>query len=335
MNQMNQMNQSTAEEHMNARFRWRAMTAALLMAGGTAYAQTFPTKAIRMIAPTAGGGVDLIARVIGPALAANLGQQVVIENRGGGSGVIAVEAVVNAKPDGYTLLCYGPPAWINPLIRKVSYDPIRDLAPVGLMTRTVNLLVVHPSIPVTTAKELIRLAKAKPGHLFDAGSDTGSSAHLAAELFKSMAAISVIRVPYKGVGAGITGLLTGEVHLMMPVLSAALPHVKSQRLRALGVSTAEPTKLAPGIPTIASTGLPGYDVQSENAILAPAGTPAAIISRLNQALNQVLNTPDMRDKLLAGGSETTGGSSQVAAETIKSEMAKWGKVIKDIGIRAD
>ena len=130
-------------------------------------------------------------------------------------------------------------------------------------------------------------------------------------MFKSMADISVVRVPYKGVGAGITGLLTGEVHLMMPVLSAALPHVKSQRLRALGVSTTEPTKLAPGIPTIAATGLPGYDVQSENAILAPAGTPAAIISRLNQALNQVLNAPDMRDKLLAGGSETTGGSSQV------------------------
>lgn len=320
---------------MNALSRRRAIAAGLLLVGSTAFAQTFPTKPIRMIAPTAGGGVDYIARVIAPALSANLGQQVLIDNRGGGSGVIAVETVVRSKPDGYTLLCYGPPAWINPLIRRVSYDPIRDLAPVGLMTRTANLLVVHPSLPVKTTKDLIQLAKAKPGNLLDAGSDTGSSAHLAAELFKSMADISVMRVPYKGVGAGIAGLITGEVHLMMPVISAALPHVKSQRLRALGVSTAEPTRLAPGIPTIASTGLPGYDVQSQNAILAPADTPAAIISRLNQALNQVLNMPDVREKLLTGGSEPTGGSPQIAAETIKSETAKWGKVIKEIGIRAD
>jgi len=315
--------------------RWYAVACTALLVANTAYAQTFPAKPIRMIAPTAGGGVDFIARVIAPALGNLLGQQVLIDNRGGGSGVIAVEAVVNSKPDGYTLLCYGPPAWINPLIRKVSYDPLRDLAPVGLMTRTANLLVVHPALPVKTAKELIQLAKAKPGELLDAGSDTGSSAHLAAELFKSMAGVSIRRVPYKGAGAGIAGLITGEVQIMIPVISAALPHVKSNRLRALGVSTARPTELAPGIPTIASTGLPGYDVESQNAILAPAGTPAAIVTRLNQALNEVLNLPEVRQKLLVGGSEKSGGSPEQAGQTIKSEMAKWGKLVKEIGIRAE
>jgi len=315
--------------------RWYAVACTALLVANTAYAQTFPAKPIRMIAPTAGGGVDFIARVIAPTLGNLLGQQVLIDNRGGGSGVIAVEAVVNSKPDGYTLLCYGPPAWINPLIRKVSYDPLRDLAPVGLMTRTANLLVVHPALPVKTAKELIQLAKAKPGDLLDAGSDTGSSAHLAAELFKSMAGVSIRRVPYKGVGAGIAGLITGEVQIMIPVISAALPHVKSNRLRALGVSTPRPTELAPGIPTIASTGLPGYEVESQNAILAPAGTPAAIVTRLNQALNEVLNLPEVRQKLLAGGSEKSGGSPEQAGQTIKSEMAKWGKLVKEIGIRAE
>ena len=206
---------------------------------------------------------------------------------------------------------------------------------VSIMTRTANLLVVHPALPVKTAKELIQLAKAKPGELLDAGSDTGSSAHLAAELFKSMAGVSIRRVPYKGAGAGIAGLITGEVQIMIPVISAALPHVKSNRLRALGVSTARPTELAPGIPTIASTGLPGYDVESQNAILAPAGTPAAIVTRLNQALNEVLNLPEVRQKLLVGGSEKSGGSPEQAGQTIKSEMTKWGKLVKEIGIRAE
>ena len=258
-----------------------------------------------------------------------------IDNRGGGSGVIAVEAVVNSKPDGYTLLCYGPPAWINPLIRKVSYDPLRDLAPVGLMTRTANLLVVHPALPVKTAKELIQLAKAKPGELLDAGSDTGSSAHLAAELFKSMAGVSIRRVPYKGAGAGIAGLITGEVQIMIPVISAALPHVKSNRLRALGVSTARPTELAPGIPTIASTGLPGYDVESQNAILAPAGTPRGDRDAAESGIERGSEPPGRRQKLLVGGSEKSGGSPEQAGQTIKSEMAKWGKLVKEIGIRAE
>lgn len=312
------------------------IVAVLLLIGSPAYGQSYPSKPIRMVAPTAGGGIDFIARVIAPALTANLGQQVVIDNRGGAGGIIAVETVTRSKADGYTLLIYGPPAWINPLLKKnVSYHPLKDLIPVGLVTRTANLLVVHPSLPVKSVKELIDLAKARPGQLNDAGSDTGSSAHLAAELFKSMAGVSIVRVPYKGVGAGIGGLVSGEVQIMLPVISAAMPHVKSGRLRALGVSTPEPTKLAPGVPTIASSGLPGFAVEGQNAIFAPAGTPAAVIDRLNQELNRVLQNPEVRDKLLLGGTEPSGGSPQTAAQTIKADMEKWAKVIKEVGIREE
>lgn len=312
------------------------IVAGLLLIGSPAYGQSYPSKPIRMVAPTAGGGIDFVARVIAPALTADLGQQVVIDNRGGGGGIIAVETLIRAKADGYTLLVYGPPAWINPLLKKnVSYDPLKDLSAVGLITRTANLLVVHPSLPVKSVKDLIDLAKAKPGQLHDAGSDTGSSAHLAAELLKFMAGVSIVRVPYKGVGAGIAGLVSGEVQIMIPVISAAMPHVKSGRLRALGVSTAEPTTLAPGIPTIASSGVPGYSVEGENAIWAPVGTPAAVIARFNQALNRALQNPEVREKLLLGGTEPSGGSPQAAAQMIKTDMAKWAKVIKEAGIRAE
>ena len=198
-----------------------------------------------------------------------------------------------------------------------------------------NLLVVHPSVPVRTVHDLLNLAKSKPGQLFDAGSDTGSSAHLGAELFKSMARVSIVRVPYKGVGAGITALVSGEVHLMMPAISAAMPHVKSGRLRALGVSTAQPTQLAPGIPTIAANGVPGFTTESANAYFAPAGTPMAIVLKFNEELNRVLKNPEVREKLLASGSEAAGGTPQVAAETIRQEMLKWGKLIKELRLQED
>jgi tripartite-type tricarboxylate transporter receptor subunit TctC len=302
---------------------------------GTVWGQAYPTRPIRMISPTAGGAIDVVARIISPTMSGSLGQQIVIENRGGAGGILAADAVIRAKPDGYTLLCYGPPAWINPLIkRSVTYDPLKDLIPLGLITRTANLLVIHPSVPAKNVKELIAIAKAKPGALFDAGSDTGSSAHLGAELFKAMAGVNIVRVPYKGVGAGITALVSGEVHLMLPAISAAVPHVRTGRLRALGVSTADPTELAPGVPTLHSQ-LPGFIAEGTNAIFAPAGTPAAIITRLNEELNKVLKNPDIREKLLHNGTEATGGTPQQAVDAIRAEMVKWGKLIKELGIQED
>ena len=313
-----------------------AFFVAALFCAGTAWSQTYPTRAIRVIGPTIGGGVDVNARIVAPYLSAALGQQIVIENRGGAGGILAAEAVIRAQPDGYTLLVYGPPVWINPLIkRSVTYDPLKDLQPLGLLARSANLLVVHPSVPVKTVKGLIDLAKSKPGALNDAGSDTGSSAHLGAELFKSMAGISIVRVPYKGVGAGITALVSGEVHLMMPAIAAALPHVKSGRLRALGVSTASPTVLAPGVPTIAASGLPGFVTESANAYFAPAATPAAIVARFNEELNRVLKNPEVREKLLVGGSEVIFGTPQQTSETVRQEMLKWGKLIKELGLQED
>jgi tripartite-type tricarboxylate transporter receptor subunit TctC len=306
-------------------------TACLLALAEMTFAQSYPGRAIRVLGPTVGGGVDVNARIVAPYLSAALGQQIVIENRGGAGGIIAAEAVMRAQPDGYTLLVYGPPVWINPLIKRgVTYDPLKDLQPVGLLTLVANLLVVHPSVPVRTVHDLLNLAKSKPGQLFDAGSDTGSSAHLGAELFKSMARVSIVRVPYKGVGAGITALVSGEVHLMMPAISAAMPHVKSGRLRALGVSTAQPTQLAPGIPTIAANGVPGFTTESANA-----GTPMAIVLKFNEELNRVLKNPEVREKLLASGSEAAGGTPQVAAETIRQEMLKWGKLIKELRLQED
>jgi tripartite-type tricarboxylate transporter receptor subunit TctC len=315
---------------------WSMAGAACLLIGTVACAQSYPLRPIRLVAPAAGGGVDFVSRLIAPSLSGELGQQVVIENRAGASGLLAVEAVLHSKPDGYTLLIYGPPAWINPLLKKnISYVPLRDIVPVGIVTLTANMLVVHPSLPVRNVRQLIALAKARPGELNDAGGDAGSSAHLAAELFKSMAGVSVVRVPYKGVGGGIIGLVSGEVQMMIPVISAVMPHVRAGRLRSLGVSTLKPTKLAPAFPTIDSTGLPGYVVEGRNALFAPAGTPAAAIDTLNKALNRVLQDATIQERLLQGGAEAAGGTQQAAARAIKGDMDKWGKVIADIGMKPE
>ncbi len=307
-----------------------------ILAAGAVFGQDYPQKPIRLIAPTAGGAIDFYARVLAPPLSDALKQQVIVDNRGGGSGVIAVETVIRANPDGHTLLIYGPPAWMLPLLRKsVHYDVIKDLAPIVLLNNSGNLLVVHPSVPAKTVRELIDLAKAKPGQLLDAGSDTGSSAHLAAELFKAMAGVNILRVPYKGVGAGISALIAGEVQMMMPAIAAAMPHVKSGRLRALAVSFAEPSSLAPGIPTVAASGVPGYVSQTTGAVFAPKATPATLITKLNQEFNRALSTPAVREKFLAAGAEPAGGPPQVAIAAVKAEIAKWGKLIKELGIQEE
>lgn len=308
----------------------------MVIGAGIAFGQSYPTKPIRMVAAAAGGGVDLVARVIAQRLSVNLGQQVVVDNRGGAGGIIAGEMVAKAPPDGYTLLCYGPPIWLLPLLRSnLPYDPIKDFAPIAMVMNTPNVLVVHPSLPVKSVKELIALAKARPGQLNDAGSDTGSSAHLAMELFKSMAGVNIVRIPYKGVGPGLAALVAGEVQMMLPVITAALPHVKSGRLRALAVTSAQPSRLAPGMPTVAASGVPGYEAGGWGAVFAPAGTPAAIITRLNEEIVRVIETPDVRDRLINAGTEPVSGSPEALAATIKSEMAKWGKLIKDANIKAE
>ena len=298
-----------------------------------ATAQPFPTKPIRMATTEPGGGNDFIARLMAPWLTASLGQQIIIDNRA--TPIVAAELVAKAPPDGHSLLFASGNLWIGALMQKMPYDAIRDFAPITSMTSAPNILVVHPSLPVGSVKELIALAKARSGELNYASAATGSSSHLAAELFESMAGVKMVRVPYKGGGPALIPLLAGEVQIMFSTTSPVVAYVKSGKLRGLAVTSAQPSELLPGLPTVAASGLPGYEMVGITVMFAPAKTPSAIINRLNQEIVQVLNRTDMREKLLNNGSEVIGSSPEQLAATIKSEIALWTKVIKEAGLRIE
>lgn len=299
-----------------------------------AHAQTFPTKPLRMLTAESGGGSDLIARIIAQGLSVSLGQQVVVDNRVGG--VLIAELAAKAPPDGYTLLTYSSTIWLIPLMRAhTPYDPLRDYAPVTLAGSSPMVLVTHPSVAAATVKELIVLAKAKPGELNFASGPSGAIPHLSAELFKYMADINIVDVPYKGVGAAVTDLIGGRTQLMMPNASAALPHIKSGRLRGLAVNSALPSTLAPGLPTMAQAGLPGYESVAKYAVFTPAKTPAAIVRRLSQDIVSHLKRGEIRDKLFAASIEIIGTSPEGLTDTMRSEMARMGKVIKAARIRLE
>jgi tripartite-type tricarboxylate transporter receptor subunit TctC len=299
-------------------------------------AQPYPTKPIRVVTSEPGGGNDFTARTVGQAVGPRLGQPWIIDNRGGAGGAIAAEIVAKAPADGYTLLVYAANIWLIPLLRKnVPYDAVRDFAPITWAARSPNTVVVHPSVPVNSIQELIALAKAKPGQLSYGSGGTGSSTQLAVELFKSMAQVDILRVPYKANAPAINDLLGGRVQLMFATASAVTPHVKSGRLRALAVTSAEPSPLAPGLPTVASAGLPGYESISIYGVFAPAKTPQPIVRQLNQAIVGVLNQPEIRERFLNLGVETVGSTPEQFAAVIKSDIARMAKVIKDAGIRED
>ncbi len=307
----------------------------VLMAGmvalsGAASGQSYPVKPIRIITAAAGGGSDFATRLIATPLGPALGQQVIVDNRG----VIAADIAAKAPPDGYTLLLSGPTLWLLPFMRDNVASDVSDFVGITMATQTANILVVHPSLPAKSVKELIALAKAKPGQLNFATSGTGNSVHIAGELFKSMTGTDIVRVNYKGASQALTDLASGQTQLMFAVPGSVLPHVKSGRLRALAVTSVKPTPLMPGLPTVAAT-LPGYESVSYLAIFAPLGTPAAIVTRLNQEIIRVLNRPDVKEKFLATGIETVGSSPEALSALIKQEVARMGKVIKAAGIRAD
>lgn len=297
-----------------------------------AAAADFPQKAIRFIAPDAGGSADTAARVIGQGLVQRLGQPVVVENRGG-SGVIAGQIVATSQADGYSLLFFGSTIWMLPMLQNnVPFDPVKDFAPVTLATRTPLMVVVHPALPAKSIKELIDVAKAKPGELNYGSAGIGGANHLAPELFKSMAHVDIMHIGYKGVGPALNDLISGRLQVMFPAVVSGMPHVKSGRLRAIAVTTAEPTAMAPGLPTVAASGLPGYEASYLLMVLAPAKTPASIIKILNEAMAHTLNAPETKDKLFSIGIEAVGSTPKVLAETAKVEVAKWGKLIKEAGI---
>ena len=300
-------------------------------------AQDYPTRPIRYVVPfTAGGGGDIIIREVAQRLTARLGQTVIVDNRAGAGGSLGTEIVARAAPDGYTLLMANvAPMAINVSVyKKLNYDPLKDFAPVTTLASFPNILVLHPSVPAQTLPQLIALARAKPGQLTYASAGAGSTTHLAAEFFKSRAGVDLIHVPYKGGGAALIDLVAGQVTLYFSSLPAALPMVRSNRLRALGVTGLARAIAAPDVPTIAESGFPGFEAVTWIGAVAPAATPPAIITRLNKELVEIMQAADMRDKMIAQGAEPMTNTPEHFAVYIKTETAKWAAVVKQAGIAA-
>src|SRR5688572_15204458 len=254
-----------------------------------AAAQEFPTRPVRIVTATVGGTTDLVARLVAQGLTSSLGQQVIVDNRP--PGIIPGEIVVKAAPDGYTLLFHGSSLWMMTLLQKVPFDPAKDLAPITLATSTPNIVVVNPAVPAKSIKELIALAKAKPGALNYGSGATGAASHLAGELFKYMAGVNIVRVPYKGQGPAVLGLLGGEVQVSFASSGSVAGHMRAGKLRALAVTSAKPSAVAPGVPTVAESGLPGYQSTTNAGMFAPVRTPDRLIGFLNREIGQVLNKP--------------------------------------------
>ena len=318
---------------MRCLIAWMFPVAMIAPDAGSALAQNYPSKPIRILTSEPGGGTDFVVRLIAQGLTESLGQQAIVENRGGGSGVIAGEMLAKAPPDGYTLLSYGSTIWLTPFLRSsVPYDPVKDFSPISLTDRSPNVLVVHPSVAADSVKGLIALAKARPGELNYARAAAGGPPHLSAELFKAMTGVNIVPIPYKGGGPAVIGLLGGQVQLMFATAASAAAHVKSGRLKALAVTSAEPSALFPGLPAMATT-VVGYEAVAINGVFAPAGTPAAIVNRLNGAIAQFLRRAEVKEKFFNVGVETVGSSPDEFTATVRSEMAKWGRVIRDAGIR--
>ncbi len=306
--------------------------ATALLTAFTANAQPYPSKPIRILTSAPGNSDDLAARLIAVGVTSGLGQQAIVDNRG----VVAVEIAAKSPPDGYTLLLYGSPMWLAPFMRdNLPYDPVKDFTPVTWATSSPNLLVVHPSLPVRSVRELIALARARPDELNYGSGSAGSTPHLAGELFRAMAGVRIVRVAYKGSGPALTALLGGEVQFMFPSTGSANALLKSGKLRPLAVTALKPTALAPGLPTVSESGLPGYESASLLAVFAPAGTPNAIVQRLNQEMAKALQRADARERLFNAGVEAVGSTPEQFAATLKAEMGKWGKVIRDAGIRSE
>ena len=311
--------------------------ALLLAASAVAHAQGYPSRPVRLIVPTSpGGGTDISARMLAPKLSEYLGQQIVVDNRPGASTMIGVELVARAVPDGYTLLMGISSLAIAPYIQtKVPYDAVKDFAPVSQVVVLSNLMVSHPSLPARAVKELVAFARTRPGQINFAAGSVGSNPHLAMELFLAMTGLKMVHVPYKGQGPALIDLMAGHVSLSMANMLSALPHVKNGRLRAIGVTGAKRASIAPGIPTIAEAGVPGYEVVQWFGVLAPAHTPRDIIARLHVGIVRAVQDPAIRERFSGDGAETVGSTPEEFAAVIRADLSKWSKVIKDAGIKRE
>jgi tripartite-type tricarboxylate transporter receptor subunit TctC len=301
-------------------------------------AQDYPLRPVRLIVPfPPGGGNDIVARAVAQELGKSLGQQFVVDNRAGAGGAVGAELAARSPADGYTLFLGGVGSHVvNPSLHsKLSYDPIRDFAPVTLIASAPSVLVVHPSLQAARLAELTALAKAHPGKLNYASNGNGSSAQLAAVLYQSMAGVRMVHVPYKGVAQALVDLMSGEVQLMFGTLVAILPHIKAGRLRALAVTGRDRSALLPEVPTLAESGLPGYEAGSWYGILAPAGTPGAIVARLNAEINAAIRQPEVRERLAAEGAEVVGGTPEQFAAHIRGELGRTKKLVREAGLRIE
>ena len=312
-------------------YRLFAAASVTLCLAGTVHAQTYPTKPVRVVTSAPGGGVDFTARVLAQGLTAALGQQFIVDNRGGTH--VSSLTVANAVPDGYTVLVQNNTLWTAPLFEKAAYS-VAQLVPVVMASRSLNVLVVHPSLPVQSVKELIALAKAKPGEINYASGLVGSANFLAAELFKHMAGLNMVRISYKGGGPALTDVLAGQVKIMFATTGSVMPHVKSTRLRALAVTSAEPTPLVPGLPAVAAT-VPGYESLSFCGLFVPAKTAPAIIARLNEVSRKYLDSTEARERFLVSGVEAVSSTPQAFDAAIKADTGRINKVIQAVGLRLE
>ncbi len=326
---------------MNERSRFARLAAAALcvgLAAGIACAQSdYPHKPIRIVVPVAaGGGTDYTARLIGQKLGEAWGQSVIVDNRPGAAGNLGVEIVAKAQPDGYTLVMPITSFPINPsLYARLPFDTVKDFAPVVLAALAPLLLVINPSVPAQSVKDLVALAKAKPGAMNYANSGSGTTAHLAGELFKRMGGVEIVNIPYKGGGPAVIDLIAGQVQIYFSTIPAALQQVKAGKLRALAVTSSKRVPELPDMPTVSESGLPGFEVVGWFGLFAPAGTPQAVIIRLNGEIKKILNAPESRERLSGHGLIPGGGTPQELGQFLQAEIAKWGQLIKETGIRAE
>ena len=303
----------------------------LALGAGVVWSQNYPNKPIRILTAAPGGGLDFAARLVAQGISGSLAQQVIVDNRGGP--FRPGEIVANAPRDGYTLLVGSNNLWLSQFIQSnVPYDAIRDFSPITTVARSPSFLVVHPSVPVKSVKDLIALAKTRPGKLNYASGITGGADHLAAELFKAMAGVDIVRIAYKGAGPATIDLLGGQVQLQFGTGGAVAPHIRANKLRALAVTSAKPSVVFPDLPTVAET-VPGYESVQIVGVWAPAKTPATIINRLNREIAKAAASADMKEKFLSSGVEVASSAPEQFATIIKSDMVKWSKLIKDAGIR--
>jgi tripartite-type tricarboxylate transporter receptor subunit TctC len=311
--------------------------AAVLLAQASVPSPQYPERPVRVIVTfPAGGGTDIVARMIFQKVAERMGGSFVVDNRGGAGGTIGTDLAAKAPADGYTIVVVSGSHTINPsLYKKLTYDAARDFAAISMLVTGPGVLVVHPSLPARNARELIAVAKSRPGELLYASAGNGTPPHLAAELFKSMAGINIVHVPYKGNAQAMTDLIAGQVSLSFPTGPSAMPHVQTRRLRALGVTSAKRASGLPDIPTIAESGLPGYEASAWYGLLAPANTPPAIIAKLQSEIHAALRVPDVVDKLAAQGLEPAANTPDEFTRFIGVELAKWSKVIAAAGVKLE